>query len=93
MITSSEKRISLVSSLGAGILGAGVALLFANALQPFAVPALLVGMVVHGGAMVAMMRTERMPAEMKPRWVVATEWTCWLLMLALLAYVAWNLAR
>ncbi|MDQ9171597.1 hypothetical protein Q8A64_14375 [Oxalobacteraceae bacterium R-40] len=41
------KKIDLLGSLGAGVLGAGVALYFAQWLQPFALPALLIGALVH----------------------------------------------
>jgi ABC-type spermidine/putrescine transport system permease subunit I len=88
---SREKRIDLVGSLGAGILGAGMALLFAGALERFAMPAVLVGIAVHGGAMLARMQAERASSERKPPWAIATEWICWLLMLGLLAYVGWSL--
>lgn len=33
------KRLDLLGGVGAGMLGAGIALLFASSLQPFAVPA------------------------------------------------------
>ncbi len=42
------KRLDLLGGVGAGVLGAGIALLFASSLQPFAVPALLIGIVAHG---------------------------------------------
>ena len=39
------KRAELLSSLGAGVLGAGVALLLANLLTPYAIPILLLGLI------------------------------------------------
>lgn len=41
------KRLELLGGLGAGILGAGLALLFLDFLQPFAIPALLVGIIAN----------------------------------------------
>ncbi len=90
MDTGRDKRIDLLGSLGAGFLGAGFALLFADALRGVAVPALLVGMAVHGGSMVAKGMAERAAGMVRPLWCLVMEWICWLLMAGLLAYVAWR---
>jgi hypothetical protein len=83
-----RKQLELLGGAGAGILGAGVALLFARWLQPYALPALVIGIVTHGWAMFAKGRLERRAHEGQPRWAVAAEWLCWLMITALIVYVA-----
>jgi hypothetical protein len=82
------KRLDLLGGLGAGILGAGVALLFAQWLRPFAVQALLIGIVAHGWAMYAKSKLERQAKVAQPKWAVAAEWVCWLMLIGLILYVA-----
>ena len=45
------KRAELLSTLGAGVLGAGLALLFAEALAPHAIAIALTGVLAHAGGM------------------------------------------
>lgn len=84
------KQIELLGGVGAGILGAGAALLFARWLLPYAVPVLIVGMVTHGWAMFAKGRLERKVHEVQPWWAAAAEWTCWIMIAALIFYIAWS---
>lgn len=93
MDTGRETRINLLGSLGAGVLGAGLALLFADVLRGFGIPALLVGMAIHGWSMYAKGSADRATGTVKPRRSVVMEWICWVLMAGLLAYVAWALNR
>lgn len=81
------KRLDLLGGIGAGVLGAGIALLFASSLQPFAVPALLIGILAHGWAMYAKGRLERQSKMEQPKWAVAVEWVCWLMLTGLILYV------
>jgi hypothetical protein len=83
------KQLELLGGVGAGILGAGVALLFARWVLPYAVPVLVVGMVTHGWAMFAKMRLERKMQEVQPWWATASEWVCWIMIAALVFYIAW----
>jgi hypothetical protein len=82
------KQLELLGGVGAGILGAGAALLFARWLLPYAMPVLIVGMVTHGWAMFAKARLERQAKEVQPWWVIASEWVCWIMIAALIFYVA-----
>ena len=41
------KQLELLGGVGAGILGAGAALVFARWLLPYAVPVLIVGVATH----------------------------------------------
>jgi hypothetical protein len=86
---SKLKQLELLGGVGAGILGAGAALLFARWLLPYAVPVLVVGVVAHVWAMFAKGRLERKLLEPQPWWVVAAEWVCWIMIAALIVYVAW----
>ncbi len=45
------KRAELTSTIGAGVLGAGLALLFEPALRPHTLPILLLGLVSHSWGM------------------------------------------
>lgn len=81
------KQIELLGGLGAGILGAGVALVLVRWLQPYALPILMVGIVSHGWAMLAKNRLERQADIARPIWTVAAEWVCWLMIAALIIYV------
>lgn len=83
------KQLELLGGVGAGILGAGAALLFANWLLPYAVPVLIIGLVTHGWAMFAKGRLERKVHEARPWWATAAEWVCWIMIGALIFYIAW----
>lgn len=85
------KRLDLLGGFGAGVLGAGLALIFAQWLEPFAVPALLIGILAHGWAMFAKSRLERQTMRGQPKWTVAAEWICWTMLVALSAYVGYAL--
>lgn len=87
------KQLDLLSGLGAGVLGAGLALLFASSLQCFAIPALLIGIAAHGWAMFAKHRLERRDNVVLPKWAVWAERVCWLLLAALVLYVGYALIR
>jgi hypothetical protein len=87
------KRLDLLGGIGAGVLGAGLALLFANSLQRFAVPALLIGIAAHGWAMFAKSRLERQASIRLPRWAELAERACWVLLAVLGLYVGYTLVR
>lgn len=59
------KRLDLLGGVGAGVLGAGISLLLTQWLQPFAVPALLIGILAHGWAMYAKGKLERQATVMQ----------------------------
>lgn len=85
--SNQTKRLDLLSGVGAGVLGAGIALLLAPWLRPFAVPALLIGILAHGWAMYAKGKLERQANIQQPKWAVIAEWLCWLMLTGLIVYV------
>lgn len=85
------KRLDLLGGFGAGVLGAGLALVFAHWLEPFAIPALLIGILTHGWAMFSKGKLEHQAMMGQPRWTVAAEWVCWAMLVALSAYVGYTL--
>lgn len=84
------KQFELLGGVGAAILGAGAALLFARWLLPYTVPVLIVGIVTHGWAMFAKGRLERKVNEVQPWWATAAEWACWIMIAALILKIAWS---
>lgn len=87
------KRLDLLGGLGAGVLGAGLALLFAEWLQPFALPALLLGIASHGLAMYQKSRLERQDGVLQPAWADIAERICWTMLAALVLYAGYRLWR
>lgn len=90
MSRGTVKGAELASGLGAIVLGAGLALLAPQRIEEFAVPLLLVGIVVHGGGMTLKMRLEK--AQASPAWwETALFWLCWACLIALAAWLALRL--
>jgi hypothetical protein len=86
-------RAELLGSAGAGVLGAGLALLFRDALAALAVPLWVAGGAVHALAMYQKHRLDTSEGKAAPRWTEWAYWTCWLLLLTLAGYVWWSRAR
>jgi len=80
------KKAELLSSAGAGVLGAGIALLLRQFLEPYAVAILVVGLLMHGWGMYAKRSLEN-ETELRARWQVVAYWGCWVALLALVAYI------
>lgn len=85
------KRLDILGGFGAGVLGAGLALLFAQWLAPFAIPALILGIGTHAWAMYHKGRLERREGLTLPRWTIAAEGICWILLGLLVVYIAQSL--
>lgn len=79
------KRAELLSSVGAGVLGAGIALLWADRLAGFASTILLLGLVSHAGGMFQKHGLE----QGSPRvwWADALYRFCWIALAALALFV------
>lgn len=77
-VRRSLERVELVSAAGVALVGAGLALLFADRLAPFTVPILSFGLVIHGVAMFGKRRIERRANLPGERWIDALYWVCWL---------------
>ncbi len=81
------KRAELLSSLGAGVLGAGIALLLTNILSSYAIPILVLGLVSHTIGMSRKHSLEQKGHSTRVLWVEALYWFCWLALAALLLYI------
>jgi hypothetical protein len=81
------KRAELLSSVGAGVLGAGIALLLANMLARYAIPILLLGLISHAGGMFQKHGLEQQSESIRVRWADALYWLCWLALAALLLFI------
>ena len=82
------KRAETTSSIGAGVLGGGLALLLPERLRAYAVPILLTGLVMHVWGMYDKHRLERRSGVARLWWAELLYWSCWVGLLALTAYVA-----
>lgn len=87
------KKLDLLGGLGAGMLGAGIGLVFAPWLQPYAIPILVVGILSHGWAMGAKKRMEGGANITGPSWVRAAEWICWAMIAGLTIYIIASFAH
>ncbi len=75
------KQNDLASGVGAGLLGAGVGVLAAAYLSPYAVPLVVVGAILHLWAMWERHRLEAGGARVW--WAEALYWLCWALLLVI----------
>lgn len=81
------KRAETTSAIGAGVLGAGLALLFPDLLRSYAVPILVLGLVMHSWGMFDKHRLEVNEGAVRIWWVEALYWGCWVALAGLLVYV------
>lgn len=87
------KKTELLSSVGAGVLGAGIALLLAEALEPFAAAILATGLLVHSWGMYQKHLLERRATIAKVWWAEALYRSCWLALVALVLWVVVSQSR
>lgn len=81
------KRAELLSSVGAGVLGGGLALLVPRVLAPYAVPILLIGLLGHAFGMFRKHQLEQRGTSIRIWWMEALYWLCWLILVVLLAII------
>jgi hypothetical protein len=81
------KKADLLSSLGAGVLGAGIALLLPNQLAPYAIPILLLGLISHAVGMSQKHGLEQQGKVIRVWWAEALYWLCWLALAVLLLFI------
>lgn len=86
--TARIKRAELLSSVGAGVLGAGLALLLAAVLQPYAPAILLAGLAAHGWVMYRKHQLERGAPATRLWWSEALYVLCWLAFAVLAFWIA-----
>ena len=84
---SKLKRADLLSTTGAAVAGAGLALLFQDYLVSYAAWLLVAGIVAHGMAMVLKRRLEHHGPTDRLVWVEVAYWLCWIVLAGLLALV------
>jgi hypothetical protein len=87
------KLSDLASTLGVLVLGTGIGAYFSQQLEPFALHLIIAGLVTHSVGMAIKHRIERTihtAGEKIPGWVDIVYWACWLLIIAFIAYLAWN---
>jgi hypothetical protein len=85
------KRAELLSSLGAGVLGAGIALLLPDFLAGYAILILLLGVAAHAVGMAQKHALEQEGRSARIWWVEGLYWFCWLALAALASYIVLGL--
>lgn len=81
------KKAELLSSPGAGVLGAGISLLLPKQLAPYAIPIRLPGLVSHAVDMLQKHGFEQKSEMVRVRWAETLYWLCWLGLAALLIWI------
>lgn len=81
------KRAELLSSIGAGILGGGLALLAPQVLAPYVIPILLIGLLGHTFGMFQKHQLEQQSKNVRIWWMETLYWFCWLILGVLLAII------
>lgn len=79
------KLADLTSGMGALVLGVGLGALFPLWFGPAAAVLTIVGLCLHAFGMWDKHRLEATSQAKNPHWVVALYWTCWLLLVGVLA--------
>ena len=85
--TARLKRAELTSGVGAVVLGVGLGALLARQIGPFHLPLLALGVLVHGWGMLDKHRIEASTSS-QLWWSDALYWSCWILLIGLIGYVA-----
>ena len=85
MKSNQIKRANLTSTVGAGVLGAGIGLLFNQYLAAYAIAILVLGLFTHSWGMYHSHRLQA--AEPNPRWTEWLYWACWISLAPLLVFV------
>jgi polyferredoxin len=74
---SAIRKAEVLSTVGAGVLGAGLALLLHRWFASWAIPLVFLGAMVHGWAMFWRHRMESRGAVTRARWEQVVYWLCW----------------
>lgn len=77
------KRAELLSTVGAGVLGGGLAPLLPQSVASYAIPILLAGLLGHAFGMAQKHQLEQQGAVVRVWWMEALYWFCWLILGAL----------
>ena len=85
-VRTAMRKAEILSTTGAAILGAGLALLLERWLSPAAIPLLVLGVAAHGWGMFARRRLEADAAVAPAAWEAPVYWLCWISLAAILLY-------
>ena len=77
---------SLLSTIGAGVAGAGIGILLANPLAGAGWPLLVAGLIAHGVGMIGNRRAQASQGYRPGRMEGLAYWSCWAGIAALLGY-------
>ena len=80
------RKAELLGTMGAGVLGAGLALLLQEWLAGVAVPLLLFGLIAHAYGMFARRRLESNAAVIRAKWETPMYWLCWAALTGVFVY-------
>jgi hypothetical protein len=81
------KQAELLSTVGAAVLGAGLALMLERWLAGFGTALLVAGLATHGWGMYARRRLEKASEVPRASWEDALYWLCWAALAALAVYI------
>ncbi len=81
------KRAELLSTVGAAVLGGGIALILQEWLLGFAIPIMIIGLLVHSWGMFDKHRIERDADVRRASWENYLYWLCWVVLALLSGYV------
>lgn len=88
---SRQIRIDLASAASAGILGTGTGVLLKSLLAPYGSVLVMIGIALHGWAMLAKRRFE---SNIRLQlWSTILYWTCWIALAVLAAWLGLLLIR
>ena len=89
--TPAQNAASTLSSVGAGIAGAGLGVLLAPKIGAAAVPILVVGLIAHAVGMMGAHRLQAAAGYKPERWELLAYWGCWVLIIMVIIYgVFWS---
>ena len=84
---SEMRKAELLSTMGAGVLGAGLVLLLERWVGGAGVHLLVVGIVMHGVGMYRRRKLEAQSDPVRPVWEEFLYWGCWVLLAAIAAWI------
>lgn len=87
---SRVKRAELLSGVGAVVLGIGLGVLLPNFLNPYALPVLIIGLLMHALGMFMKHKLENESTSVRLWWAEILYWLCWFVLLGIIIYVVFN---
>lgn len=83
-----QNAAMLLSTTGAAVAGAGFGILFGERLLPYGAAILAVGLFAHLVGMISNRRSQQSEGYVRATWEIVAYWLCWVLIVALLGYIA-----